>query len=713
MALTLDSQSVDTSLAISPIVPVEKLTTRVSLVVPARNEARNIATVLTGIPDCVDEVILVDGNSSDATVAMATLCRPDIRVVGQDVPGKGAALRAGFLAATGDVIVMIDADGSMSAEEIPAFSLVSGARIRSGQGISICLGRWVERYHRLAPGWQPGLARDGQCPLRRPIDRPLLRVLCLSPLLAGEPRPQGHRFRDRDRDHHPGPASRPTRHRGAELRAARGETVDPGCEPSATVGGCCRPWSSTVGPSESPTPRPPPSCRLHPSACSASDGGGRGTAPSRCEPVCRWNACRSTSTTSRWTPSFRRCRQRSILSAAGGSWPSFGSTPIRLGRSGCRWAPAACRPRRSPALFMTSSGLRSPDTCGGTDSRGLDLPADRPPRCLDRRFELLKAAPLVSVVVATRDRTTSLARCLDSVLASDYPALRGRRRRQRSHFGRNRGPGRIGAMPIAVSGTCGRTGGVWLRPTTGAWRPPPVPSWPSPTTTWSSIVIGWLPSRRASSSPHDVAAVTGLIQPGELRTRAQVLLEQHGSFAKGFEPRIFDLDAHRPADRRFPLATGQCGSGANMAFRADCLRRLGGFDPALGTGTTARGGDDLAAFFNVLVSGQRLVYQPAAVVRHWHRDHDSALATQAYGYGVGLGAYLTDAVVRHPGVAIATVIGAARRRRDTDAARRPTHPDRSDGWPPELSQLGRRGAMTGPFSYLASRWHARGAGRPA
>ena len=153
----------------------------------------------------------------------------------------------------------------------------------------------------------------------------------------------------------------------------------------------------------------------------------------------------------------------------------------------------------------------------------------------------------------------------------------------------------------------------------------------------------------------NVAAVTGLIQPGELRTRAQVLLERHGSFAKGFEPRIFDLDAHRPADRRFPLATGQCGSGANMAFRADCLRRLGGFDPALGTGTTARGGDDLAAFFHVLVSGQRLVYQPAAVVRHWHRDNDSALAAQAYGYGVGLGAYLTDAVVRHPGVAIPTV----------------------------------------------------------
>ena len=343
---------------------------------------------------------------------------------------------------------------------------------------------------------------------------------------------------------------------------------------------------------------------------------------------------------------------------------------------------------------------------------GLDLPADRAPRCLDRRFELLKAAPLVSVVVATRDRTTSLARCLDSVLACDYPAfevvvvdndptsaataaLVASRYADRSvRYVREDRRGLAAAHNRGLEAAAGSILAF----------------------TDDDVVVDrhWLAAiAEGFELTHGVAAVTGLIQPGELRTRAQVLLEQHGSFAKGFEPRIFDLDAHRPADRRFPLATGQCGSGANMAFRADCLRRLGGFDPALGTGTTARGGDDLAAFFNVLVSGQRLVYQPAAVVRHWHRDHDSALATQAYGYGVGLGAYLTDAVVRHPGVAIATVIGAARRRRDTDAAQRPTHPDRSDGWPTELSQLGRRGAMTGPFSYLASRWHARGAGRPA
>jgi glycosyltransferase involved in cell wall biosynthesis len=114
----------------------------VSLVVPARNEARNLAAVLGSIPDCVDEIILVDGNSTDATVAMALHYRPGVRVVSPDTPGKGTALRAGFDAATGDIIVMMDADGSMSATEIPhylwlldnGFDFVKGSRFASGGG---------------------------------------------------------------------------------------------------------------------------------------------------------------------------------------------------------------------------------------------------------------------------------------------------------------------------------------------------------------------------------------------------------------------------------------------------------------------------------------------------------------------------------------------------------------------------------------------------
>jgi glycosyltransferase involved in cell wall biosynthesis len=114
----------------------------VSLVIPARNEARNIAWVLEQIPDTVTEIILVDGNSTDVTLTTARSCRPDIRVVRQEGIGKGDALRSGFLAATGDIIVMIDADGSMSPQEIGhylhflanGYDFVKGSRFIGGGG---------------------------------------------------------------------------------------------------------------------------------------------------------------------------------------------------------------------------------------------------------------------------------------------------------------------------------------------------------------------------------------------------------------------------------------------------------------------------------------------------------------------------------------------------------------------------------------------------
>jgi glycosyltransferase involved in cell wall biosynthesis len=115
---------------------------RVSLVVPAMNEEKNIGWVLERLPETIDEVILVDGNSRDDTVAVSRAIRPDIRVVGQDRPGKGAALRAGFAAARGDFIVMIDADRSMDPTEIQRYldlleqghDLVKGSRFLGDGG---------------------------------------------------------------------------------------------------------------------------------------------------------------------------------------------------------------------------------------------------------------------------------------------------------------------------------------------------------------------------------------------------------------------------------------------------------------------------------------------------------------------------------------------------------------------------------------------------
>jgi len=94
---------------------------RVSVVIPARNEALNLPFVLARLPTGLFEVILVDGHSNDNTVAVARSCRPDIRVVHQGRVGKGNALACGFAAARGDVIVTLDADGSSKPEEISRF----------------------------------------------------------------------------------------------------------------------------------------------------------------------------------------------------------------------------------------------------------------------------------------------------------------------------------------------------------------------------------------------------------------------------------------------------------------------------------------------------------------------------------------------------------------------------------------------------------------
>jgi glycosyltransferase involved in cell wall biosynthesis len=114
----------------------------VTVVVPAMNEERNIAWVLERIPAYVDEILLVDGHSTDDTVGIARQICPDVRVVPQRGCGKGAAMRTGFEDAVGDYVVVLDADGSMDPAEIDyyvtalesGYDLVKGSRELPGSG---------------------------------------------------------------------------------------------------------------------------------------------------------------------------------------------------------------------------------------------------------------------------------------------------------------------------------------------------------------------------------------------------------------------------------------------------------------------------------------------------------------------------------------------------------------------------------------------------
>jgi glycosyltransferase involved in cell wall biosynthesis len=114
----------------------------VSVIIPTQNEALNLYHVLPHIPPIVSEVILVDGHSTDGTIAVAQRLLPSIHIIKQTRKGKGNALQVGFAACTGDIIVMMDADGSADPDEIPRFvealqagyDFAKGSRFTKGGG---------------------------------------------------------------------------------------------------------------------------------------------------------------------------------------------------------------------------------------------------------------------------------------------------------------------------------------------------------------------------------------------------------------------------------------------------------------------------------------------------------------------------------------------------------------------------------------------------
>jgi RNA polymerase sigma factor (sigma-70 family) len=142
-SLTLETNAVDpvaprTEPPYRPISETLAIVPSVSVIIPARNEAANLAHVFATLPPWVDEVILVDGHSVDDTVAVTRALYPEAKVVEQPGKGKGDALQAGFAAATGEIIVMIDADGSTDGREMIRFvgALLAGADFAKGSRFS-------------------------------------------------------------------------------------------------------------------------------------------------------------------------------------------------------------------------------------------------------------------------------------------------------------------------------------------------------------------------------------------------------------------------------------------------------------------------------------------------------------------------------------------------------------------------------------------------
>jgi hypothetical protein len=198
-----------------------------------------------------------------------------------------------------------------------------------------------------------------------------------------------------------------------------------------------------------------------------------------------------------------------------------------------------------------------------------------------------------------------------------------------------------------------------------------------------------------------------MILPAELETQPQEWIEEFGGFAKGLAPRIFDLDGHRPRHPLYPYTAGMFGSGASMAFKTAVLREMGGFDPALGAGSKGVGGDDLAAFFDVIASGHQLVYQPSAILHHWHRRDYPGLVRQAWGYGVGLTAFLTKTLMDRPSRLFELIVRLPHGVLYLFSPESPKNRRKRDDYPEELTRAERKGMLYGPLAYLRSRRQAR------
>lgn len=258
----------------------------------------------------------------------------------------------------------------------------------------------------------------------------------------------------------------------------------------------------------------------------------------------------------------------------------------------------------------------------------------------------LGALPSLTIAVCTRDRTAPLERALSSLGAApgdgvevlvvdNAPTTTETERLVRGRF---RGVGYVAEPEPGLDRARNRA----LRSAASdivAFADDDVVA----DANWATAV------RRAFDSAPEAVAVTGLVEPAALDTPAAQWFEAYGGFGRGYVRRW----AHAPAPMPHSIAwslggTWRLGTGANLAVRRVDALALGGFDPALDTGTATGGAGDLEWLFRVLKSGAAVLYEPAALVRHTHRHTLEALLQQMESWGTGMRAYLARTARAYP-----------------------------------------------------------------
>jgi len=350
---------------------------------------------------------------------------------------------------------------------------------------------------------------------------------------------------------------------------------------------------------------------------------------------------------------------------------------------------------------LREDGLGSPSEPA---SDGIAAPS--PPRCLQARDAFLERAPEITALIPSRERPERLRRCVESILACEYPSERIEvlvvdnapegNRTERLVQELEKATGRVRYAREDVPGSASaRNRGLTLVRT------------PLVAMTDDDVIVDrhWLTEvARAFDAYPRAGAVSGLLLPAALDTEAQVWFEQYGGFGRGFRRRVFDLGDHRPPDEPlYPWNAGLFGTGNNFSFRTDMIRDIGGFDPALGNGTPALGGVDSEVLLRTILNGHQIVYEPRAIAHHMHRPDYEALKRQVYAYGAGLVAYYLKTILAEPRFALdfaRKLPAGIRWMRSPDA-----HINRykQDDYPGELAWIERRGMLYGPLAYARSR----------
>jgi cellulose synthase/poly-beta-1,6-N-acetylglucosamine synthase-like glycosyltransferase len=195
--------------------------------------------------------------------------------------------------------------------------------------------------------------------------------------------------------------------------------------------------------------------------------------------------------------------------------------------------------------------------------------------------------------------------------------------------------------------------------------------------------------------------------PGELVTKSQDWFEDFSGVlrGRGFTRAVFSPATARTQSPLYPLPP--FGTGGNMAFRRDVLKEVGGFDCALGAGTVTRGGEDSAMLSTLMMRGATIVYQPSAIVHHYHRRDYDTLLRHLEGYGRGLAAYYASMLANRPGGTVKFLRASGDAVRNHFARTGGRHGDLSEDFPRDLLRANRRGLLQGWFAYPVARVRAR------